>query len=309
MRAAVLALALASPAVAMDLPKALDAGAPEGAIQTAFADRAFDDYALPIAAFGGTEPATRPIRGRVIWSAFRQDGAESVADVVAAYRARLTGLGFEAVFFCETSGCGGFDFRFEAELLPAPGMLFDTADFAQLSMRRAADRSYASVLVSQVLDAVYVQTVLVVEAEVTAELTGSPGVETAPDTVILPQNEKALYDRLIADGHVPIEGLEFETGGAALSAGSAEALDLLGRLLNRNEISVVIVGHSDNVGALEGNLDLSRRRAEAVLRALAERGVRREQMSASGAGFLAPLTSNATPEGREQNRRVELVLR
>ena len=309
MRLAALVIVLALPALAADLPGRLDAGAPEGAQPTAHADRRFDSYDLPVAAFGTDAPATRPLTGRVIWSAFRLERETSTAEVIEGYRTRLARLGFAPLFECRTRGCGGFDFRFEAQLLPAPGMLIDTDDFAQLSMERAGDQSFASILVSRVLDAVHIQTVLVASAEPQTTIRTSPKIETAPSTVILPQDEKALFDRLTAEGHVPIDGLEFEPGGAGLSPGSAETLDLLGRLLNRNEISVVIVGHSDNVGGLKPNIDLSRKRAQSVLRALLERGVLAEQLSAEGVGFLAPRVSNDTPEGREMNRRVELVLR
>ncbi|MEM7505260.1 MAG: OmpA family protein [Pseudomonadota bacterium] len=293
----------------MDLPQELDAGAPPGAVQTAYADRDLDTYALPIGDFSASDIAVLPLTGRVVWSAFRLTGQETVAAVLAGYRKRLEGLGFNPLFDCETRTCGGFDFRFEAELLPAPGMLLDTADFAQLSMERGHDRTFASILVSRVLDAVYVQTVLVAEAAEVPDLQPAPGVETAPETVILPQDEKALYDRLIAEGHVPIAGLSFETGGAVLSPESNEALDLLGRLLNRNDIEVVIVGHSDNEGGLEPNKVLSRQRAQAVREALIARGVAEAQMEADGVAFLAPVSSNATEEGRAANRRVELVLK
>jgi len=72
---------------------------------------------------------------------------------------------------------------------------------------------------------------------------------------------------------------------------------------------VVIVGHSDNQGTLDANLALSQRRAEAVRDALVSRGVAAERLDARGVGFLAPVASNATEEGRARNRRVELVLR
>jgi OOP family OmpA-OmpF porin len=74
-------------------------------------------------------------------------------------------------------------------------------------------------------------------------------------------------------------------------------------------LSVVIVGHSDNQGSLEANIALSQRRAEAVRAALVERGVEPERLEAHGIGFLAPVTSNAAPDGKALNRRVELVLR
>ena len=149
----------------------------------------------------------------------------------------------------------------------------------------------------------------VVPASEPVEISPAPAPETAPETAIIPIEEKALYDRLIADGHVPVAGLDFAAGGATLSPGSASALDMLARLLTRNaEVKVVIVGHSDNEGGLDANIALSQKRAEAVMRALLERGVAGSQLSARGIGYLAPLTANTTPEGRATNRRVELVL-
>ncbi|MEM8790374.1 MAG: OmpA family protein [Pseudomonadota bacterium] len=309
MRQLLALLVLCTPAFAADLPPEFDLRAPENGVQTAHSDRAYDSYPLPIAAFGGEQDAVEELRGRVIWSAYRVDGEVTSAALIDAYRARLSEDGFAALFECETRECGGFDFNFEAALLPAPGMLIDVDDFRQLTMRRESDGAHASILVSRVLQAAYVQTVLVVEAEPDVTLVPSGGVNTAPETVILPRDEKMLFDRLIAAGSIEIEGLVFEPGGAILSDGSEEGLDLLARLLNRNPIDVVIVGHSDNQGDLETNRALSLERAQSVIAALEQRGVVASQMSAEGLGFLAPIATNATEEGRAMNRRVDLVLK
>ena len=68
---------------------------------------------------------------------------------MAGYRARLADLGFQPIFDCATAGCGGFDFRFGVQLLPAPMMLIDTADFAQFSASRTDEEACAFDLASQ----------------------------------------------------------------------------------------------------------------------------------------------------------------
>ncbi len=300
----------ALPALAVS-QSTLDAGAPDGAEQTAFVDRGFDDYDLPVSAFAPGHRSVQRIEGRIIWAAYRlASDTDSTANIVSGYRDRLMALGFEVLFECETKSCGGFDFRFGATVLPPPGMLIDVADFRQLSAQRQDPEAYASILVSRVLEDIYIQTVVVTPAAPTAEIAAAPAVTTDPDTVILPQEERALLEALRQDGHVPVSGLEFATGGTDLSGGSAAALDMLARMLSRDsELSVVIVGHSDNEGTLDGNINLSRQRAEAVRNALIRRGVPDGQLGARGIGYLAPVTSNATEEGRARNRRVELVLR
>ena len=70
-----------------------------------------------------------------------------------------------------------------------------------------------------------------------------------------------------------------------------------------------MVGHTDNVGNLPANLDLSRRRADAVAAALArDYGIARDRLTANGVASLAPVASNGSDAGRAKNRRVELVL-
>ncbi|MEO1493469.1 MAG: OmpA family protein [Pseudomonadota bacterium] len=291
-------------------PDPPDPGAPVGAVQTARADRAFDSYPLPIEPFAPGHQGVERIDGRVVWSAFRFETEASTVDILNGYKTRLGTQGFDTLFACATEFCGGFDFRFDAALLPPPAMLIDVADFVQLSLRRPEPEAYISVLISRVLGDVYIQTVTAVPATSEVAITDTPVAETAEETVILPVEERALVDRLLRDGHVPVAGLEFAPGGSALSERSSAALDMLARMLSRDsELAVVIVGHSDNQGGLDVNIELSRRRAESVMAALVSRGVPEGQLDARGIGYLAPVTNNATDDGRAANRRVELVLR
>jgi OOP family OmpA-OmpF porin len=320
MAAALAALALATPAQEVPPgspsapPPLLDPGAPEGAVSTALSDRPFDRYALPVGPYADGAVNAREIEGRVIWSGFRLDAPDiSTAEVMEGYRTRLAALGYRPILDCAGAACGGFDFRFAVQLLPPPAMLIDTADFAQLSASRSADdgsETFISVLVSRLLGAVHIQAVIVAPGDPGLMITPAPEPAAAARPVILAQDEKSLLDRITESGHVPVRGLVFETGGAALSEDSVPALEILARFLASNpDLALAIVGHSDNQGSLDTNIALSKRRAEAVRAALIQRGVAADRLEAHGVGYLAPVSTNATDTGRSLNRRVELVLR
>ena len=73
-------------------------------------------------------------------------------------------------------------------------------------------------------------------------------------------------------------------------------------------LKVFVVGHTDNVGGLEGNMKLSQDRADAVVQALVhDHGIAASRLKSFGAGPYAPVASNDTEDGRAKNRRVELV--
>lgn len=110
-------------------------------------------------------------------------------------------------------------------------------------------------------------------------------------------------------GKAVLEGVDFASGGSALSGDPAVLADLAAYLLAHPDQRAVIVGHSDSSGAEAANLKLSRQRAAAVRQRLIERfGVPAAQVSADGVGQLVPRASNATEAGRARNRRVEAVL-
>ena len=80
-------------------------------------------------------------------------------------------------------------------------------------------------------------------------------------------------------------------------------------LLKHPDASVILVGHTDTVGKLEANIKLSKDRAQAVTERLIKKyGVKSDQLSSDGVGYLSPITSNETEQGRDMNRRVEVIL-
>jgi outer membrane protein OmpA-like peptidoglycan-associated protein len=116
--------------------------------------------------------------------------------------------------------------------------------------------------------------------------------------------------RSLADtGKIALYGIHFDTDKDTLRPDSKPTLDEIGRLMSTDpQMRLRIVGHTDNQGASDYNLDLSRRRAAAVLRALTDQyHIAPARLDSFGCGLYAPVASNATDDGRAKNRRVELV--
>lgn len=102
--------------------------------------------------------------------------------------------------------------------------------------------------------------------------------------------------------------LLFSTGSATLRPESDEVMDKVAEILKRKARKQVLVeGHTDNTGSAALNQRLSTDRANAVRSALVARGVDGGTLSAKGYGFAEPVEDNATPEGRQANRRAEVV--
>ncbi|GGC75855.1 OmpA family protein [Marinobacter halophilus] len=101
----------------------------------------------------------------------------------------------------------------------------------------------------------------------------------------------------------------FATGSAQIQGGTNQNLEKLANFLNQYpERRVLIEGHTDNVGSASFNQNLSRQRAESVRQYLTGRGIDSNRLSVSGYGFDRPVANNDTTMGRQQNRRVEVVI-
>jgi outer membrane protein OmpA-like peptidoglycan-associated protein len=106
------------------------------------------------------------------------------------------------------------------------------------------------------------------------------------------------------------EGILFDVDSAAIRASLQADLRALARNLQAYPNTTVdVIGHTDNTGSAQYNQDLSARRAQAVAGVLLEAGVAPARVRAFGRGETEPVASNLTPEGRQQNRRVEVVIR
>lgn len=118
-----------------------------------------------------------------------------------------------------------------------------------------------------------------------------------------------LYDALTEKGRVALQGIYFDTGSDRLRPESTPTLKQIGTMLKEHaDLKLAIEGHTDNVGKSDFNKQLSQERAEAVQAYLVKNfAVDASRLTAAGLGDTKPAASNDSPEGRQQNRRVELV--
>jgi outer membrane protein OmpA-like peptidoglycan-associated protein len=135
----------------------------------------------------------------------------------------------------------------------------------------------------------------------------STDMETGKVTV----DASAMASSLENTGRVALYNLYFDTNSATLKAESDSELIEIQKLLAANpQKKLLVVGHTDNVGAVDYNLDLSKRRAAAVVTALTTRfKVDGQRLSPYGVANLSPVAPNTTENGKAKNRRVELVER
>jgi outer membrane protein OmpA-like peptidoglycan-associated protein len=101
----------------------------------------------------------------------------------------------------------------------------------------------------------------------------------------------------------------FATGRSDLKPGSVTSLDKLVAFLNQYpDRNVVIEGHTDDVGTAERNQILSLNRAQSVMGYLTRQGIQSRRLSVSGMGESQPVAGNDSDSGRQQNRRVEIII-
>jgi outer membrane protein OmpA-like peptidoglycan-associated protein len=115
-------------------------------------------------------------------------------------------------------------------------------------------------------------------------------------------------EQITQTGRATIYGINFDTGKATIRSDSEPVLkELLDLLQKQKDWSLIVAGHTDNVGADAINVPLSQQRAEAVIAWLSVKGVDRSRLIPAGFGSKKPLADNGTEDGRAKNRRVDLV--
>ena len=261
----------------------------------------------PGAVVPGTEGAIRKTVLRL------PDAQWTTLQLIAPLRDELEEAGYVQVFSCANAECGGFDFRFQLDLIGEPDMYVDLGNYRYMLMRHPSREPHSVALVaSPTTSAGNIHVTEVSSARFPVAEPGAESVEPEieEDANHVTQRPGNLAASLLRRGHVVLDALEFGSGSADLGNGPYPVLaELAAWLLDNPSARIVLVGHTDSMGSLETNTTLSRRRAEAVAGRLIEAfGLDPSRIEAAGAGYLSPIESNLTEAGRTANRRVEAVL-
>jgi OOP family OmpA-OmpF porin len=266
---------------------------------------------LPSAAFAGAQTPFLAAEGRVVHTAYTISSTSLTPfQLIAPLKEQLESQGYQRVFACADTVCGGFDFRYLLDLLPEPHMHVDLGNFQYL-LAETPQGAVAALVTSRARTAGFLQITQITPYDEQATLSITEETSTlVVDTTLVTQGLGPLAQEFAEHGSIALDDLAFETGSSQLGIGPFETLQTLARYLSQTpEARIVLVGHTDAVGSLEGNIALSRKRANSVRDRLVNRhSVNPRQVSAQGIGYLAPRTNNTTPQGRETNRRVEAVM-
>ena len=267
-----------------------------GSAITGYQVKDFDAARMQGAPFKEGKPAdARRLEGRITRIAYRTIPGPSILEVARNFETQLAKAGFEKLLACDTDACGGIPFTEAVDTLPVPQMWVDGFNYHYFAGRKVdgGRETYASVLVSEN------------NQDITAQLIVAELGAIEDKMVNAAQMAKGLGET----GHIALYGIYFDTDKAVLKPESRPTLEQIAKLLaSQPQLNVFIVGHTDNQGAYDYNLDLSRRRAEAIAAELVKSyRIAQPRLRTAGLGFLAPVGSNASEAGRALNRRVELV--
>jgi len=267
-----------------------------GSVISGYQVKDFDAARIQAAPFKNDKPAdARRLEGRISRIAYRTNPGPSILEVSRNFETQLTKAGFETLLACDTDACGGIPFTEAIDALPIPQMWVDGFNYHYFAGRKAdgGRETYASVVVSENNKEIYAQLIVAELGAIENKMVDAAAMA------------KGLGDT----GHIALYGIYFDTDKAVIKPESRPTLEQIAKLLaGQPQLNVFIVGHTDSQGTYDYNLDLSRRRAEAIAQELVKSyRIAQPRLRTAGVGLLAPIVSNASEAGRALNRRVELV--
>ncbi|MGB7548786.1 MAG: DUF4892 domain-containing protein [Terracidiphilus sp.] len=273
-----------------------------GSYITNYLAKDFDELTLPLSKTSDLKfVKSQHLEGKITRIVYVAPQGRSVLEVFRNYQGALTKAGFVSLFTCGPQDCAGAgnssariygDGEYDDYWGPDHGIHYVSA-----KLGRTEGDVYVSLLVDDQGGDFRPKTELYV-------------IEVKPmESGLITVNAASLANDINRTGHASVYGIYFDTGKADIKPESDTTLNEIAKLLQGDStLKLYVVGHTDNQGALDLNMDLARRRAEAVLAVLTTKyAVPASRLKAYGCGPYAPVATNDNEDGRAKNRRVELV--
>jgi OOP family OmpA-OmpF porin len=315
-----LILSVARTARAQDVPGSKDpAGMKryEGSELIGYRAPQFDEYLLPLGPPTSMAPAayakSTPVEGLVSYYTYLAPAGRTPAELYRNYKQEFLRLGIETLYEKSAGQRGWFGPTLNG-VAAATGvsqiLAYNEAE-ERLLVGKARDSSpaYYLVFVTAYKDGVIPDRLRgkIEKGRALAQLVviTPEQMENRMTFVNADEMGKALHD----SGKVALYGLYFDTDKDVIKDASQPTLEEIAKLMKSDPaLRLRVVGHTDDQGRSDYNVDLSRRRAASVVRTLTSRfGIAASRLDAFGCGPYCPAAANAAEDGRARNRRVELV--
>jgi outer membrane protein OmpA-like peptidoglycan-associated protein len=258
----------------------------------------FDEFNLPLGKLKDAKfDKSQHLEGKITRIGYAVPAGRSILEIYRNYESALQRGGFTTLYSCANDDCGS----------GSPKIITTGNDdwswgaghrAISAKLARAEGDVYVSMHIGQWSNLAKGSAIMLYVVEIKPMEGGLVTVDAA-----------ALASDITRSGHAAVYGIYFDTAKAEVKPESDAALKEIAKLLQQTPaLKLFVVGHTDGVGTLASNMDLSKRRADAVVAALTTKyGVAAARLVAQGCGPLAPVVSNASEDGRAKNRRVELV--
>lgn len=281
--------------------------------------RNFAEYTLPTGkavsydtdAKKATFEASLNLEGRLVQNVYAGPIGSSSAEVFRNYKAELDAKGFKLLFEAKQADTGPQLGPFFEHMGPGTqiwGYSPDEARYAAAERDEGGTKTFISLYVIEYQDG-YEPKFSPQKGQVMVRLDALQTGRLSDRMVVVSAAE--ITRDLAANGKVAIYGITFDFNKATIKPESRPTLDEVAKFLRGDSAQkIYVIGHTDNVGGFDFNMQLSKTRAAAMVADLVRTyGIQADRMTASGVGLQAPVAPNTTEEGRAKNRRVELLPR
>jgi len=248
----------------------------------------------------GNISATLTVEGALMRARYEFADTDTADSVIEGYEQRLGTAGFDVLYDCSGEACGPTFVRASPGYRTS-GKVFD---------RPLAEQHYMAARRADGGGDVYLALQVVRNAQ--GRLVGQfDTLRVKPREVgAISVNAEQMGKELDTKGRIALYGIYFNTDSDQIKPESDPTLDEIAKLMrDRPQLRLLVVGHTDSTGTFDYNIDLSTRRAKAVVAQLVENlHVSAVRLKPWGVGYTVPRASNDSDVGQAQNRRVELVI-